>query len=264
MTEIDRLVEIMRVLRSDKGCPWDLRQDHGSLKPFLIEETYEVIDAIDGSDPQALKEELGDLLFQILFHCQLASERGDFDLKDVCDAIADKMISRHPHVFGNETFDTPEEVSRQWEQRKKEEGKNKGSIFEGIPRHLPALLKAHRVQSRASKVGFDWQEAREAMPKLHEELSELASSMDRGKPEEIEGELGDLLFSVVNVARLCKVNPEEALNGTIKKFIERFNYIARQAEIMDKPLSEMTLEEMDMLWEEAKEKRGQIIIIDER
>lgn len=252
MKELDRLVEIMKTLRSERGCPWDKKQTHQTLKPYLIEETYEVIDAIDKNQSKELKEELGDLLFQIIFHCQLASERGDFDLKEVCVAIAEKMTKRHPHVFGDSVFESAEEFARQWEQRKQEEGKNKTSLFEGIPNHMPALLKAQRVQSRASKVGFDWGTPEEAFQKLPEEIKELAFSLSSNDTTQIEEEIGDLLFSVVNVARLCKVNPEEALKKTVNKFIKRFDYITKKAEEMGIPPSDMTLQEMDALWDEAK------------
>ncbi len=254
MEAIDRLIEIMATLRSEKGCPWDKQQDHKTLKPYLIEEAYEVVDAIDRGDMSELKEELGDLLFQVVFHCQLASERGDFDLEDVCNSIAEKMTHRHPHVFGKMNFDTAEEVLRQWEERKQEEGKNVGSMFEGIPSQLPALLKAHKVQSRASKVGFDWQKAEEALPKLQEEFQELTEAMVNGVVDRIEEEIGDLLFSVVNVARLLKVNPEEALRKTVAKFISRFNYMVKECERQGKVLTEMGLKDLDNLWEKSKDR----------
>jgi tetrapyrrole methylase family protein/MazG family protein len=254
MKAIDKLVQIMATLRSERGCPWDRQQTHNTLKTYIIEETYEVIDAIDRGNPAELKEELGDLLFQIIFHCQLASERGDFDLEDVCNSIADKMTHRHPHVFGNMSFETAEEVLRQWEVRKQEEGKNAVSLFEGIPFHLPALLKAYKVQARASKVGFDWQKAEEALPKLQEEFQELTEAMAGGGLDRIEEEIGDLLFSVVNVARLLKVNPEEALRKTVAKFISRFEYMKSVCERQGRVFTEMGIKELDKLWDEAKER----------
>lgn len=252
--DLKRLVEIMAALRGEKGCPWDKEQTRESLKPFLIEETYEVIEAIDEGNPGKIREELGDLLFQIVFHCQIAKERGEFDISGVINSIAEKMEGRHPHVFGDACFETSEEVLRQWEERKKEEGKNLGSILEGIPATLPALLKAHRIQARASRVGFDWQHVGEVMGKLDEELEEFRAAMGRRDQTEIEDELGDLFFVLVNISRFVGVNPEDALRKTISKFISRFRHIEMKAAETGRRLSDMTLEEMDALWEEAKGK----------
>ncbi|HIJ59292.1 MAG TPA: nucleoside triphosphate pyrophosphohydrolase [Nitrospirae bacterium] len=252
MKEIDLLIEIMSKLRSNNGCPWDKVQTHQSLKGYLLEETYEVIDTIDRSNYDELKEELGDLLFQIIFHSQLASEKGFFDFKDVCSIIAKKMISRHPHVFSDKKFDSLEEVSKQWQERKKEEGKNKESIFDGIPSELPSLLKAQRIQSRASKVGFDWDDVKDAMPKIYEEIDELRDNINRGNSEGIEEELGDILFSIVNVARLLKINSEDALRKTVNKFILRFHHIETFAKDTGRSINDLTLKEMDELWEATK------------
>ncbi|MCX8026406.1 MAG: nucleoside triphosphate pyrophosphohydrolase [Thermodesulfovibrionales bacterium] len=250
------LVKIMQQLRSEKGCPWDKVQTHATLKPYIIEETYEVIDAIDNQDSKALKEELGDLLFQIIFHCQLAEERGEFNINDVCRFIQDKMIRRHPHVFADMTFETPSEVSRQWEERKKEEGKNKDSIFDGIPKHLPSLLMAQRVQSRANKVGFDWDNIGDVISKLKEEIQEFEKVLKEGNKQRCEDEIGDMLFSIVNISRHLKINAEDALRRCVKKFITRFAEIEKHAKQHGKKLSDMTLDEMDEIWQRAKEGEG--------
>ncbi|MGD0885456.1 MAG: nucleoside triphosphate pyrophosphohydrolase [Thermodesulfovibrionales bacterium] len=255
--EFEKLVEIMAVLRGEKGCPWDKEQTRQSLKPFLVEETYEVLDAIDEDDPAKIKEELGDLLFQIVFHCQIAKERNEFDIHDVIEQIAEKMIGRHPHVFSDACYETSEEVLTQWEERKREEGKSRESILEGIPKELPSLLKAHRVQARASRVGFDWKQAEDVLVKLEEELQEFRKALENKDRREIEDELGDLFFVLVNISRFVSVNPEDALRKTISKFISRFRYIEMKAAESGKRLSEMTLQEMDALWDEAKERKAQ-------
>ncbi|MEW5745219.1 MAG: nucleoside triphosphate pyrophosphohydrolase [Nitrospirota bacterium] len=252
MNDFQKLIDIMAALRSEDGCPWDREQTRESLKPFLVEETYEVIEAIDEGAPSKIKEELGDLLFQIVFHAQLAKERGDFTMDDVIDAISRKMIGRHPHVFGDAQFGTAEEVLKQWEDRKKEEGKNRESILEGIPKALPSLLKAHRIQSRAARVGFDWKRIEEVLEKLDEELDEFRKALESGEQEHIEEELGDLFFVLVNISRFAGVSPESALQKTIDKFASRFRYIEKKAAEAGRSLSDMTLEEMDALWEEAK------------
>ncbi|MBI5212299.1 MAG: nucleoside triphosphate pyrophosphohydrolase [Nitrospirae bacterium] len=244
----------MSSLRSENGCPWDKEQTAESLKPFLVEETYEALEAIDEGDPEKIKEELGDLLFQIVFHCQLAKERGEFDMNDVIKNIGYKMISRHPHVFCKEKFETSEEVSKQWDERKKEEGKIKESILEGIPKELPSLLRAHKLQARAAKVGFDWQRVEDVMEKLEEELREFRSALKSKEQKEIEDELGDIFFVLVNISRFVGVNPDDALRKTISKFISRFRYIEMKARDAGKTLDDMTLEEMDALWDEAKKK----------
>ncbi len=252
MNNFQKLLDIMSALRSENGCPWDKEQTRESLKPFLIEETYEVLEALDEDDPEKIKEELGDLLFQIVFHCQMARERGEFDIDDVIKKISDKMIARHPHVFGEEKFETSEEVLRQWEERKREEGKLRESILEGIPKELPSLLRAQRLQARAAKVGFDWKRVEDVMEKLDEELKEFGAALKSKSQKEIEDELGDVFFVLVNVSRFVGVNPEDALRKTISKFISRFRYIEMKAADAGKSLSDMTLEEMDALWDEAK------------
>ena len=252
MDSFQKLLRIMEILRSENGCPWDREQTRESLTPYLVEETYEVLEAIDEGSPQKIKEELGDLLFQIVFHCQLAKERGEFSMEDVIDAISEKMTGRHPHVFGDAKFETSEKVMEQWEDRKKEEGKNRESILEGVPKELPALLKAHRIQSRAARVGFDWNRVGEVMEKLDEELSEFREALEQKDQAGIEDELGDVFFVLVNISRFVGVNPEDALRKTITKFISRFRYIEMKASNSGRKLSDMTLQEMDVLWEEAK------------
>lgn len=252
MESFQKLLDIMARLRAEDGCPWDREQTRESLKPFLIEEAYEVIEAIDEGAPAKIQEELGDLLFQIVFHSQIGRERGEFTMEDIIAAISRKMVGRHPHVFGDARFETSEQVLRQWEERKKEEGKNRESILEGIPKALPSLLKAHRIQSRASRAGFDWKRTEEVLHKLDEELHEFSDALQSGRKDRIEDELGDLLFVLVNLSRFVGVNPEDALGKTIAKFISRFRYIESKAVEAGRSLPEMTLEEMDALWEEAK------------
>jgi tetrapyrrole methylase family protein/MazG family protein len=254
LMEFDELVGIMHKLRRE--CPWDRKQTHETLKPYLIEEAYELIEAIDAGDPGAMREELGDLLLQVLFHAELARERGEFDISGVIEGISGKMVSRHPHVFGNEALETAEEVAGQWEERKKEEGKLRGSILEGVPRNMPSLLRAHRLQSRAAQAGFDWERVEDVLKKLDEELGEFREALRGKRREEVEDELGDIFFVLVNVSRFVSVNPEEALRKTIGKFISRFRHVEMRAAQAGVELSDMTLEEMDRLWEEAKAEGG--------
>ncbi len=257
MENFQKLLEIMSVLRSEKGCPWDKEQTRDSLKPFLIEETYELLEALDEGEPDKIKEELGDLLFQIVFHCQISKELGEFDINDVIEMIGNKMIARHPHVFATDAerpkYETPAQVLKQWEERKKEEGKLRNSIFEGVPKELPSLIKAKRLQERAAKVGFDWKHLEDVMEKLEEELREFKDAIKNKDQKDIEDELGDIFFVLVNISRFVGVNPEDALRKTISKFISRFRYIEMKASYLGKKLSEMTPEELDAFWEEAKE-----------
>lgn len=254
MENFKKLVQIMAALRSENGCPWDREQTRQSLTPFLVEETYEVLDAIESNNTEQIKEELGDLLFQIIFHCQVAKEAGEFDINAVIDKISRKMVHRHPHVFGDEKFETSEEVLKQWEERKKEEGKQRGSILEGIPKQMPSLLRAHRIQSRAARVGFDWDKKEDVIKKLDEEIAEFKESLNSEDQSAMQDELGDVFFSLVNIARFIGVNPEEALRRTISKFIHRFRHIEMRAADTGKKLSDMSLQEMDSLWNEAKNK----------
>jgi len=253
--DLHGLIRIMSKLRGEQGCPWDKEQTRESLKPFIVEEAYEVLDAIDEKNPEAIKEELGDLLFQVVFQCQIAGERGEFDMSDVIERIGKKMIARHPHVFGDAEYKTSEEVLVHWEAQKKKEGKQRESILDGVPKTLPSLLRAHRLQDRASRVGFDWEKVEDVLQKLEEELEEFRSALREKKEDEIEDELGDIFFVLVNISRFVGINPEDALRKTISKFISRFRHIEMSAAEMGKRLSDMTLAEMDALWDEAKKKK---------
>jgi tetrapyrrole methylase family protein/MazG family protein len=250
--DLKKLVDIMAALRSEKGCPWDKEQTRGSLKPFLIEETYEVLEAIDEGDPDKIREELGDLLFQIIFHAQIGKERREFDINDVIQGISEKMLARHPHVFGEEQYDTSQGVLDRWEEHKKKEGKMRESILDGIPRELPSLLRAHRLQDRASRIGFDWNKVEDVLEKVEEEVEEFKNALREKDRKDIENELGDIFFALVNISRFIGIDPEDALRKTISKFIKRFRHIEITAAEDGKTLSNMTLEEMDELWESAK------------
>ncbi len=249
------IVDIMARLRGPGGCPWDREQTHKSLKPFLVEETYEVLEAIDEGSSSKVKEELGDLLFQVIFHAQLASERGEFTIDDVLMRIGEKMRIRHPHVFGEKKLNTSAEVLADWEKIKKAEKgySERKSILEGVPRELPALIRAHRLQERAARVGFEWDRIRDVTDKLDEEIGEFKKTLAENDPARMEDELGDVFFVLVNIARFIGVNPEDALRKTISKFISRFQYIEEKAASLGVELSDMTLSEMDRLWDEAKE-----------
>jgi len=253
--DLDELIKIMSALRGEKGCPWDKEQTMESLKPFIVEEAYEVLEAIDEKNPEAVKEELGDLLFQIVFQCQIAKEKGEFEMSDVIEKIGRKMIARHPHVFGDADYRTSAEVLVHWEAQKKLEGKQRESLLEGVPKTLPSLLRAHRLQDRASRVGFDWDKIDDVMKKLDEEIGEFREAMEKNQEDAIEEELGDVLFMLVNISRFIGVNPEDALRKTISKFISRFRYIEMAAADSGRKLADMTLAEMDALWDEAKVKK---------
>jgi len=244
------LVEIMEKLRRQDGCPWDKEQTHQSLRQFLLEETYEVLESIDQNDLLALKEELGDLLLQVVFHAQIASETDQFNIIDVINSINDKLISRHPNVFGDTVIKTAEEQTINWERLKKDEGRE--SIIEGVPKNLPSLLRAHRIQSKAATVGFDWSDINDVWEKVNEEFSELKEAISQKNQIKIEEEFGDLLFSLVNISRFLKVNPEDSLRLTIEKFIQRFQKIEKELKNRGKSPEESTLEEMDEIWEKAK------------
>lgn len=250
----NNLLKIMSKLRGKKGCPWDKEQTTESLKPFLIEEAYEVIEAIDEKSPEKMKEELGDLLLQVVFHAQLAKERKEFDMEDILETLEEKLIRRHPHVFGDASYEDAKEVLVQWEKIKKEEKANskRESMLDSVPKELPALLRAHRLQDKASRVGFDWKHINDVFAKVEEEIKEFKGAVEEKKPDEIEDELGDIFFALVNVARFLEINPEDALRKTISKFISRFRYIEEKAKEAKRELSDMTLEEMDKFWEEAK------------
>ena len=247
-----RLKEIAAVLRAPGGCPWDREQNFVSLKPYLIEEAYEVIDAIDKGDMKDFREELGDLLYQVYAHAQIASEQSLFTVDDVAQGIVEKLIRRHPHVFGNEEIHDSKGVKDRWEKIKKEEKAGRRSVLEGIPRNLPALTMAYRVQEKVSHVGFDWERIDDAVKKIDEELDEFREAVSSGSPDMMKDEAGDILFSIVNVLRFKGIDPEDALRGTVNKFMKRFRYIESAAAGEGRQLTSMTLEEMDMLWEESK------------
>ena len=249
----DRLVEIMERLRGEQGCPWDKKQTRESLKPYLIEEAYEVLEAIEEKDAGKLKEELGDLLYQILFHSQISKEEGEFNIEDVLTTNSEKMVRRHPHVFGDVKAENAEEVLRQWEAIKKEEkGGDRKSILEGVPPYLPALLRAHQLQARAARVGFDWEHVDHVFAKVKEEMDEFEEAFKAKSREEMENELGDLLFALVNIGRFIEVNPEDALRKSISKFISRFRHIEEEIDRQGREWGNVSLEEMEMLWQEAK------------
>jgi len=252
-----RLVAIMARLRGDGGCPWDREQTHQSLVPYLIEESYEVKEAIDHDDFESLREELGDLLLQIVFHAQLGNEAGRFNIDGVLHAICDKLIGRHPHVFGDIAVASSAEVLQNWEQIKldeKREREETPSRLSGVPKQLPALLRAHRVQEKAARVGFDWEHVRDVFAKVREEIGELEEAVAQGKTAQVKAEVGDLLFAFVNLSRFLNVQSELALHNTVERFAERFRYIEQRVAEQGRRLEEMTLAEMDALWNEAKQK----------
>lgn len=247
-----RLRKIASDLRAENGCAWDRKQTFSSLKPYLIEEAYEVYDAIDKDDPENLKEELGDLLYQVYAHSQIASELDLFDIDDVADGISEKLIRRHPHVFGNESISDPEGVKARWEEIKKSEKSERESILDGIPSHLPALVKAYRIQEKVSHVGFDWEKPEDAAAKIDEEISEFREALETGDMNKITDEAGDVLFSIVNVMRLSGIDPENALRKTIAKFADRFRYIEKESARSNRGIDKMSLDEMENLWQQAK------------
>ena len=244
----ERLLVIMDELREQ--CPWDKKQTMESLRHLTIEEVYELGDAILDNDLTEVKKELGDVLLHIVFYSKIGSETNDFDIADVCNAICDKLTERHPHIYGDVKVENEEDVKRNWEQLKLKEGKK--SVLEGVPRSLPALVKANRIQDKVAGVGFDWEQPEQVFQKVEEELAELRAEVKKGDVEAIENEFGDVLFSMINYARFLKVNPENALEKTNKKFIKRFQYLESKAKELNKSLKDMSLQEMDVFWEEAK------------
>ncbi|NLO88792.1 MAG: nucleoside triphosphate pyrophosphohydrolase [Clostridia bacterium] len=246
------LVEVLARLRGPDGCPWDKQQTHESLKRYLIEETYEVIEAIEERDMNKLREELGDLLLQVIFHARVAEEQGKFDITEVIEEIKEKLVRRHPHVFGSLVVKSVSDVNKNWEKIKQKE-KSDRPLFD-VPRSLPALLRAEKIQKKAAGVGFDWSHIDGVWDKIEEEMRELKAAVKEGSFEQRVSELGDLLFSVVNLSRFLNIDPEEALSRTVNKFIERFNYVEERLKAEGKEPKEASLEEMDRLWDEAKKK----------
>lgn len=244
----DDLVKIVKILR--KECPWDRKQTHDSIKDNLIEEAYEAIDAIDQRDFKELEKELGDVLLHVVFHSRMATETDQFDIDDVIYSIQEKLIRRHPHVFGDTVASNEQEVAENWETIKMNEGKE--SVLDGLPAHLPALIRAQRMQEKAANVGFDWPEWGQVWDKLEEELAELKQALETQDQEKKEEEFGDLLFSLVNVGRFFSLNSEDSLRGTNRKFENRFRYIEKKVRESGTSLQETSLEEMDQYWEEAK------------
>lgn len=250
LTAFNRLLDIMDDLR--EKCPWDKKQTFETLRHLTIEETYELGDAILENDLNEIKKELGDLLLHIVFYAKIGSEKKAFDIADVAHGICDKLVERHPHIYGDVEVADEEEVKQNWEKLKLKEGKT--SVLEGVPKSLPAMVKANRIQDKVAGVGFDWEQPEQVFEKLKEELDELQHEVNQNNPEKIEAEFGDVLFSMINYARFLKVDPESALERTNKKFIKRFQYLEEKAKAVNKPLKEMTLAEMDVFWEEAKKK----------
>ena len=247
-----KLLDIMDELR--EKCPWDRKQTLESLRHLTIEETYELGDAILDNDMKEIRKELGDLMLHIVFYSKIASETDSFGIKEVLDGINEKLIHRHPHVFGDVVAESEDEVARNWEQLKLKEGKK--SILEGVPRSLPALIKASRIQDKAASAGFDWEEPGQVFEKVKEELAELREEIDSGKQEKVEAEFGDVLFSLINYSRFINVDPESALERTNKKFIQRFRYLETEAKKNGESLQDMTLEQMDVYWNKSKELFG--------
>ncbi len=244
----DRLLTIMDELRAQ--CPWDKKQTMQTLRHLTIEETYELGDAILEDDLEEVKKELGDVLLHIVFYAKIGSETNDFDIADVCNDICEKLINRHPHIYGDVKVKNEEDVKRNWENIKLKEGKK--SVLEGVPKGLPALVKASRIQEKVAGVGFDWEKPEQVWEKVQEELQEFQEELASGDSEKMEEEFGDVIFSLVNYARFLGINPENALERTNKKFIGRFQYLEQKAKELGKPLNDMTLGEMDVFWEEAK------------
>lgn len=247
---LGRVIDTLDILRVK--CPWDAKQTNESLRANTIEEVYELCDALINSDDANIRKELGDVLLHVLFYAKIGEEKGAFDIAYVCDALNTKLIFRHPHVFGDTSVSSTDDVLKNWEELKlKEKGGNK-TVLSGVPTALPAIIKADRIQEKAANVGFDWEKPEQVWDKVREEMAEFEETVAEKSPERMEEEMGDLLFSVVNAARLYKINPENALEKTNRKFISRFNYLEKRAHELNKPLKEMTLAEMDAIWEEAK------------
>lgn len=251
--KFDTLMELMRRLRAPGGCPWDAEQTHESLKRYLLEETYEVMEAIDAASTPMLREELGDLLLQVVFHAAIAEERGEFTIDEVIDTLNDKLVRRHPHVFADLKVKDIDQLMENWERIKAaEKGTARKSALSGVPSHLPALLRAQKISEKAARVGFDWSHVDEVFAKVLEELKEFEETMLDGDQERMESELGDLLFALTNLGRFLSLNPEDALRKTIARFMKRFEHIENSLHAANREVKDATLDEMESLWEEAK------------
>ena len=254
LNSLSKLIKITKTLMGDDGCPWDKVQTRESLKPYLVEETYEVLEALDENDPEKIKDELGDLLYQILFHSKISSLKGEFDFRDVIDNLSEKMVRRHPHVFKGGKLNTPDQVIGQWEEIKNKENDkaNQKSILDSIPKNLPSLIRAQKLQKKAAKEGFDWEQINDVFDKLDEEIKEFKEAVLKKKNTDIQSEIGDIIFVITNIAKSYKVDAEEALRSTNNKFIKRFQYIEQKIEGEGKTLKDCPLEEMERYWQEAK------------
>lgn len=260
--DINKLEKLVARLRGENGCPWDREQTRETLKPMLIEEAYEVLDALDSKDPAELKDELGDLLFQVVFHAQISKEKGEFDLGDIIDRSHDKMVRRHPHIFGNADLKTSGDVLKNWEDIKAAEKgvpssshpESERSLLDGIPSKLPAMHRAYQMTAKASRVGFDWEKLEDILKKLQEEASELLEAQAHGDSKQITDEVGDLLFAAVNVARFLGIDPETALSHSNRKFYRRFRHVESTIKKQGREMKHASLSEMDVHWEEAKKK----------
>ena len=254
MAAFGRMLDVLDELRVK--CPWDRKQTNESLRPNTIEETYELCDALTKGDDHEIMKELGDVLLHVAFYARIGEEKSQFDIADVCNFLTDKLIVRHPNVYGDQKVDNVEQVLDNWEQIKQREKDGNKTVLAGVPKALPSLIKAYRIQDKARHVGFDWEQREDVWNKVREELDELEAELKKEDRQASEQELGDFLFSVINAARLYKLNPDNALEMTNQKFIRRFNYIEQRSREMGKAMTEMTLEEMDGLWNEAKEREA--------
>ena len=252
--EFKKLTEIVDILMGENGCPWDKVQTRESLKPYLVEETYETLEALDGNNPEEIKEELGDLLYQILFHAKISENKNEFNIADVIESISNKMVHRHPHVFKEKNLETPDQVVTQWEEIKTKEKSKIGrkSVLDGIPANLPSLQRSQKLQKKAAKQGFDWDEINSVLDKLDEEVAEFKNAVQSGKKKDMKEELGDILFVLVNIAKFNKIDAEEALRSTNNKFIKRFQHIEAEVAKRGKTLKETPLEELEQYWQDAK------------
>jgi tetrapyrrole methylase family protein/MazG family protein len=252
-SKFDTLMGLMRRLRGPGGCPWDAEQTHETLKRYLLEETYEVTEAIDAASAPMLREELGDLLLQVVFHAVIAEEHGEFSIDDIIDTLNDKLIRRHPHVFADLKVKDIDQLIENWEKIKKmEKGSSRESVLSGVPSHLPALLKAQKISEKAARVGFDWSHVDQVFAKVLEELKEFEETMLEGNQERMEAELGDLLFALANLGRFLSLNPEDALRKTVARFMKRFEHIEQSLHAANREIRDASLEDMERLWEEAK------------